>query len=165
MPSGFTWDVVDTGLSLRLVVTGTGLSGDFNSDGSLDCSDIDALTAAVAAGSSSSTFDMTNDGMVTGQDIVEWIVNIKGTLLGDANLDYSVDGADLLIWNAAKSTSAVGWCNGDFNGSGTTDAADFVIWNNHKFQTALPPSIPEPGAGVMFLAGLVWLVMRRRNVA
>ena len=59
LPSGFQWDVVYTPTTVRLELTGLGLTGDLNGNGSLDCADIDALTAAVAAGSTSQTYDFT----------------------------------------------------------------------------------------------------------
>ena len=110
--------------------------GDFNLDGALDCADIDMLTMAVASGMNDPAFDVTGEGVLNYNDVVVWVESIKGTLLGDADLDFTVDGGDFLTWNAFKFTSGTAWCSGDFNADGDTDGADFLIWNDNKFQSA-----------------------------
>ncbi len=159
LPGGFQWDVLYTLTSVRLQVTGVGgTTGDLNGDGNLDCADVNALTAAVAAGSTSSMFDFSGDGLVNADDIEEWVVNLRGTLMGDANLDGNVDGADFLIWNDSKFNATDQWCSGDFNGNGNVDGADFLVWNDNKFTSADVAAVPEPTAiGVLLLlfCGLV----------
>lgn len=119
---------------------GTGsvvVTGDFDDDGMLTCSDINQLSAESAAGMNSAAFDVNSDGMVDGADVNHWIVTLKGTLLGDANLDFVVDASDFNVWNGSKFTSTTAWCSGNFNGDGVVDASDFNIWNSNKFQAAL----------------------------
>jgi hypothetical protein len=156
LPAAFTWAVNYGGSSVTLQVTGMGFSGDFNTDGALDCGDINILVNAVASGSMSSTYDVNGDGQINVQDVHQWITGIKGTLVGDANLDFVVDGQDFIAWNNNKFTSIAAWCSGDFNADGVVDGQDFIAWNNNKFLSADSSSIPEPGCG---MAGLVLLLI------
>lgn len=121
-------------------LSGTTTPGDFDNDGDFDCDDVDMLSEAIIGGSTNSIFDLDTSGSVDVQDLNYWVTEIKGTLLGDANLDFNVDGADFLIWNANKFESGKAWCTGDFDGNGTVDGSDFLIWNAWKFQT------PDAGA-------------------
>ncbi|MEM7314009.1 MAG: reprolysin-like metallopeptidase, partial [Planctomycetota bacterium] len=99
--------------SFEVNIGGTMVDGDFDDDGDLDCADIDALTMAVAGGSTDLAFDLTGDGVVNFDDVDDWVINEKGTLHGDANLDMNVDVGDFAIWNANKFTFGTGWCSGD----------------------------------------------------
>ncbi len=117
--------------------------GDFNGDGQLDCEDVDSLTLEIAAGSNNVAFDVTGDNLVNVDDLNEWVLNLKGTLLGDANLDFSVDTSDFNIWNVNKFTAGGGWCAGNFNGDDFVDASDFNLWNLNKFTAALRPLVPN----------------------
>lgn len=70
-------------------------------------------------------------------------------LRGDANLDGVVDGQDFIQWNTHKFTSGAGWCGGDYNADGVTDGQDFIVWNTNKFLSAdagkpTAPSIRVP---------------------
>ena len=112
------------------------MTGDFDGDGDLDCDDIGALSAESAGGTNDLTFDVNGDGLVDVLDVEFWVTSLKGTLLGDANLDMSVDASDFNVWNENKFTSATGWCEGNFNGDGAVDASDFNVWNENKFQSA-----------------------------
>ncbi len=112
------------------------VTGDFDLDGTLDCDDIDGLSRAIAGGLDPLRYDVTADNQVDAADLNEWVLNLKQTLFGDANLDFAVDGSDFSIWNANKFTSGTAWCTGDFNADGSTDGSDFGIWNLNKFQAA-----------------------------
>ena len=76
-------------------------------------------------------------------------------LLGDANLDGTVDGQDFVQWNANKFSSMPAWCAGDFNADGTVDGQDFVIWNNNKFTTADQQAVPEPALSLLLLSVVI----------
>ncbi|MEM8679703.1 MAG: hypothetical protein AAGF97_10165 [Planctomycetota bacterium] len=127
-----------------MVVTPQIVDGDFNDDGVYDCADIDALVAAIASGTNVGSFDLTADGVVDLADRDAWLfeagaVNLgpgRAYLVGDANLDGTVDGADFTLWNANKFTLNASWCNGDFNADGRIDGLDWIQWNNHKFQSS-----------------------------
>jgi hypothetical protein len=164
---GGTWDIADNGIYTILAVTGevtdtsenpiaggligsfqvnipTAMLGDFDGDGDLDCDDANALTTAIATSSTDLLYDVTGDGFVTNADLDEWILNIKQTLFGDANLDFLVDGSDFNQWNSNKFSATSEWCGGDFNADGLVDGSDFNIWNSNKFQMARPVSTLVP---------------------
>ncbi len=161
LPGGFDWNVTYSNTLVRLQVTGlAALLGDFNSDGTLDCADINLLTTAVANGGGGAFFDLTGDGVVDGADIENWVTEQRGTLMGDANLDGVVDTSDFNVWNGGKFTSSSEWCSGDFNGDGSVDISDFNVWNSNKFRSADSgaSTVPEPTAGLMLLFMAAWLV-------
>ena len=122
-------------LENRLVLTCSAAAADFDMDGSLDGDDVDSLIAEIAAGTNNPDFDLTGDNLVNAADLEDWITNRKGTVSGDANLDFVVDVSDFNSWNQNKFTQGGGWTGGDFSGDGSTDVTDFNIWNSFKFQT------------------------------
>ena len=124
---------------------GTSIDPDFNDDGQIDGMDIDLLHANLVDGPSDpSMFDLTGDGLVTIADRDEWLVQAGAAnlasgnpyLLGDANLDGSVDVSDFNRWNSNKFSSSSNWTDGDFNADGFVDVSDFNNWNGNKFQTS-----------------------------
>lgn len=133
---------------------------DFDNDGMLECDDINALVAVIAAGNNLALFDMTLDGLVNQADLTRWLSDAGSQLLGpghvflpgDANLDGFVDGSDFNIWNAAKFTAGRGWCGGDFSADGVTDGSDFNIWNSRKFQAGDQAGKAPPNDIFMSLA-------------
>jgi hypothetical protein len=118
--------------------------GDFNNDGLYDGFDIDALVAAIAAGTHQPQFDLTGDALVNLADRDAWLTEAGGINLGpgqvyrhgDANLDGVVDGSDFGIWNANKFTSVAAWTRGDFNADSLVDGSDFGILNANKFTSS-----------------------------
>ncbi len=130
--------------SLLIDVVADAVSGDFNGDGNYDCADIDPLMIEIAAGTNDAGFDLTGDGLVDSADRDAWLAEAgaanlgpgRSYLLGDANLNGTVDGEDFLVWNAHKFAASEGWCSGDFNGDGMTDGSDFLLWNANKFQSS-----------------------------
>jgi hypothetical protein len=117
-----------------------GMIGDFDSDGDLDCADVDALIAQMIAGTNDPDFDLNEDGFVDVGDLNNWILDRKGTLFGDANLDFVVDVSDFNAWNGNRFTSNTSWCGGNFNGDNVTDVTDFNTWSANKFRFALRPT-------------------------
>ena len=63
------------------------------------------------------------DGVVSG--LTSGQIEIKYTLLGDANLDGLVNGSDFNILAANFNQSVTGWDQGDFNYDGLVNASDF----------------------------------------
>jgi hypothetical protein len=155
-----------------------GPDGDFNNDGMWDCDDIDALVAAIAGGSTDLGFDMNGDGVITAADVTDdpdgWLTvggaNNPGQtsgnafLVGDANLDGTVDGLDFIEWNTNKFTSTAAWCAGDFTADGTVDGLDFIEWNANKFTSSSDQVVvPEPGLGLLGLISLACFGASRRR--
>ncbi len=172
--------VSDGNLELGIVdyVTGS-LNGDFNSDGAWNCSDIDALTAAIASGSNDLAFDMNGDGSVTFDDVTAagtgWLA-VAGSQnpaqtggnsfqIADGNLDGVVDVSDFGIWNSNKFTNNDAWCSGDFNADGVVDVSDFGAWNSNKFTSASDAAaVPEPaGFGLAGISLMCIFALRRRH--
>jgi len=117
-------------------------------------------------------------------------IEIKYTLLGDANLDGKVNGSDFTLM-ASHFNDAVtnGWDEGDFNYSGTVNGADFVLladnFNQFASQSAVSAadlaaldtfaaangisltSVPEPSLIGMLLPISVCatLLARRRAIS
>ena len=121
--------------------------------------------------SNTSSFDLTNDGSVNGDDLSAWLVTAgesnlgagRAYLVGDANLDGSVDVGDFNVWNSNQFTNTAAWCSGDFNADGSVDVGDFNLWNSNKFTSSDVSSVPEPGGLSIMLVGLIGLVARRRR--
>jgi len=114
-------------------------------------------------------------------------IEVKYTLLGDANLDGLVNGSDFNILAANFNQSITGWDQGDFNYDGLVNAADFNELAANFNQGAsggasagdvaaldafaaanglsLPTSsVPEPAlACIVPLAALPFLTRRRRR--
>jgi len=63
------------------------------------------------------------DNVVTG--LTSGQIEVKYTLLGDANLDSLVNGSDFNVLAANFNQSITGWDQGDFNYDGLVNAADF----------------------------------------
>jgi hypothetical protein len=148
------------------------LPGDFDHNGLHECVDVDDLVAEIVAGTHTSSFDLTGDGFVDAADLDEWLVqggaaNLPSGnpyLVGDANLDGTVDGLDFIEWNDHKFTSVAAWCSGDFNADGVIDGQDFILWNENKFTSSDGLSaVPEPGMGVILIAALIGLAVVRRR--
>ena len=151
--------------------------GDFDNNGLWNCADINALSAAIASGSTDLRFDMNGDGVIDGADITDagdgWLAvgganNPAQTggnafLNGDANLSGAVDGSDFGIWNTSKFSTNSAWCSGDFNASGAVDGSDFGIWNGNKFRSSDGVSaVPEPVLGWLGCSLVLWLIRRGR---
>jgi hypothetical protein len=125
------------------------------------------------------------DNVVTGLSSGQ--IEVKYTLLGDANLDGLVNGSDFNILAANFNQSITGWDQGDFNYDGLVNASDFnelaanfnqgVSGANSAGDVAaldafaaanglsIPTSsVPEPAsASVLIAAGLGFLSRRRRK--
>ncbi|MGA2442620.1 MAG: dockerin type I repeat-containing protein, partial [Tepidisphaeraceae bacterium] len=124
------------------------------------------------------------DGLVSGLSSGQ--IEVKYTLLGDANLDGVVNAADFTILAANFNQPVTGWDQGDFNYDGLVNAADFTDLAANFNQSAsgadvsagdvaaldafaavngLPIAVPEPGTG-LFLAVSVAAVLssRRRRI-
>ncbi|MGD0139458.1 MAG: autotransporter-associated beta strand repeat-containing protein [Tepidisphaeraceae bacterium] len=132
-------------------------------------------------------------GYADGQDhvvngLTSGEIEVKYTLLGDANLDGLVNGSDFNILAANFNQSITGWDQGDFNYDGLVNASDFNVlaanFNQGVSGTAsagdvaaldafamanglsLPTSsVPEPASmGLMMAAGIGVLSRRGRRL-
>jgi hypothetical protein len=109
------------------------ITGDFTGDGIVDAVDIDVLADAVTSGIVA-FLDTDGSGAADMADVEFLVMDVLGTLAGDANLDGVVDGSDFNRWNDNKFQScAKSWSNGDFNGDKVVDGADFSFWLSNSF--------------------------------
>ena len=103
-------------------------------------------------------------------------IEIMYTLLGDANLDGTVNSEDFTPFSNNLGQSGM-WDDGDFNYDGTVNAEDFTLFSHNLGQSAVLAAqagaldangislanVPEPmSAGMMVMAGLGILRRRRR---
>ena len=141
------------------------LRGDFNGDGQLDEIDIDILSVEARQEFHNPLFDLTNDGLVDQSDRAEWVIQLKGTMFGDANFDLRIDDADFAIVRDHLYVGDTGWAAADFNGDGLTDVSDFNLWNaNRGFLVAA--AVPEPMAchlAWLSVAAVLFRARPRRN--
>jgi prepilin-type processing-associated H-X9-DG protein len=112
------------------------------------------------------------DGAVAGLPSGE--VEIMFTLLGDANLDGTVNSEDFTPFSTNLGQNG-GWDKGDFNYDGTINAEDFTPFSTNLNQSAVLAAsagvlqavrVPEP-VGLSLIAGVapIFLCRRRRRSA
>lgn len=154
------------------ISSGPALVGDFNENGELDVDDIDMLSAAAFAGNNPAEFDLNGDGNVDQLDRSAWIVELKNTWFGDSNLDGEFNSSDfVLVFTGGEYEDAEGgnstWAEGDWNGDGEFNSSDFVVaFSGGGFEVGprvATQTVPEPGAIVLIVAGLLGLTAIRRN--
>lgn len=159
---------------LRALLNGPQLGdGDFNNDGTLDAADIDALTAAVRAGSDDLTYDVNLDGSVSADDRTAWVEGVKMTYFGDSNLDGEFNSGDLVfVLGSGEYEDGVAdnstWATGDWNGDGEFDTADFVTalgsgGYEQGPRTASAAAVPEPTSLSLSVLSLLGLAACRRR--
>jgi hypothetical protein len=144
-----------------------GRLGDFDDDGDIDADDIDALGAAIQAGSTDAEFDMDGDGDVDADDFAMHVTTLvdtalgegTGTAFGDFNLDGLVGILDLgLLGDGYNSTN--GWANGDANGDGTVGILDLgLLGDNYGYDGSV---VPEPATLSLLGLGAVALIRRKK---
>jgi hypothetical protein len=112
-------------------------------------------------------------GLAAGQ------MEIKYALLGDANLDGSVNGSDFAILAANFNKAVSGWDQGDFNYDGSVNGADFADlaanFNQGSSQSVtaaldsfaatngLSADVLEPASATMMVIGGLGILRRRRH--
>jgi hypothetical protein len=117
------------------------------------------------------------DGVVAG--LAPGEIEIMFTLLGDANLDGTVNAEDYTPFSHNLGQSGMYWDDGDFNYDGTVNAEDYTVFSHNIGQSAsfaaaagaLEPAnnislanVPEPASvGLFVVSGLGILGRRRRR--
>ncbi|MEM8946822.1 MAG: dockerin type I repeat-containing protein [Planctomycetota bacterium] len=126
--------------------------GDINNDGVVDGGDLTALGDAVAAPTAllNEWYDLTGDGVITNDDILE-LQAIIGSTPGDFDADGDVDGADFLEWQRSDGTA-----------SGLTDWQE-NYGSGVASLSASSAAVPEPTAFVLCVGIGVLVLVQRRN--
>ena len=147
---------------------------DFDGDGDVDADDIDALVGEIVAGTYDYYFDLTDDQAIDNDDLNQWLSEAATEngfaapyLLGDANLDGSVDATDLNALALSWRQDTALWSAGDFTADGKVDAADLnglaLNWRQ-SIPTASNEPVPEPAALFLAVIGLGLICRRYTNV-
>ena len=140
-PEGMDVQVTYSSNAVSLQVT-AGLTGDFDADGDVDVEDIDFYAGNMNSPVTGdlAQLDFNGDGQITRQDLVLHIENFvqtsngqTGALLGDLNLDGSVDilsDAFTVIGNLNQAVSS--YADGDMDMNGTVNVLGdaFVLIGN-----------------------------------
>ncbi len=79
-----------------------------------------------------------------GQSAAAGDVLVKFTVVGDTNLDGTVDLADYTRLDAGFVAKATGWANGDFNYDGVVDGSDYALIDNAFNVPATVPTLTYP---------------------
>ncbi|MCA9167570.1 MAG: hypothetical protein KDB23_07865, partial [Planctomycetales bacterium] len=179
--------VVDEGLFARFAAEfelfasepGQELSvlGDFDGNRQLTVDDLDQLTLAIRSGVNERRFDLTGDTLVTADDQLAWVHQLKHTYVGDANLDGRFDSADFVqIFAAGQYEDDIvnnsTWSTGDWNADGEFSSSDLVqAFQDGGYEVQANANavqaVPEPatsGAAIMALL-ISTLATRRRSAA
>jgi hypothetical protein len=155
------------GIFVTDVITGT--PSDFDGDGDSDGDDIDSLVKEISAGMNTESFDLNGDGVVDISDLAQWLSEAatqnefsEAYLVGDANLDGSVNPADLnsLALNWQKEGAV--WSGGDFTADGRINSADLnqLALNWQQFipmASSANSPVPEPSTWLMMIVGVACL--------
>jgi hypothetical protein len=97
----------------------------------------------------------------------DWEVALAWTadlvLLGDANRNDAVDGADYTLWADNYLASDANWGQGDFNVNGIVDGADYTLWADHfQPEMMIITPVPEPPSIATAMLGLLLATAARR---
>ena len=158
------------------------LDCDFDSNDVCDVADIDTLFASgnlsqgVPVPPGDVILDINADDVIDLFDVDQWLADaatengfLSPFLRGDANLDGSVDAADLNALALNWRGSGAAWSEGDFTGEGNVDATDLnslaLNWRS-SVRLAAAPSVPEPCGSHLalhFVLTAIAFVRARRN--
>ena len=145
---------------------------DVSGDGICDTEDIDAIMNSIGMDAPDAKFDLNGDGSVTHADRDLWLseaANVNGFaspyLVGDANLDGSVNSTDLGRLGTNWQQVNVTWGGGDFNGDGVGDFKDLnaiaLNWSRSIPDAAV---VPEPSRFPVFLLAVLFHRWRRSEL-
>ncbi len=113
-----------------------------------------------------------DDGTLTDPNArADYVHNVLGTWIGDANLDGEFNSTDLVVVfttgeyedaTAANST----WVTGDWNGDSEFDSSDFVVaFSDGGYEQGVRPAaaVPEPAGAILLLIGVACWRRRKRQ--
>ena len=146
----------------------TGIVGDFSGNGELDIADVEALSIAIQSANGDAEFDLDSSGEVDGEDLRVWIEDLRGSYLGDANLDGEFNSRDFVtVFTAQEYEDDIDgnstWAEGDWNGDGDFNTRDFVtaFAGGGYEKGPRPAAVPESSAIAMLVIGALSLSRRQ----
>ena len=139
--------------------------------------DVDSLVGEIIAGTNNPDFDVTNDGNVDNSDLSQWLSDAAQAngfaepyLLGDSDLDGSVNAADLNSVGLSWQQSPNSWSGADFTADGIVNAADLNVlglnWQS-TIAVAAASAVPEPTGlliGFLLAAGGLLGLRQSRSI-
>lgn len=129
---------------------------DFDQNGFCDVEDLDSLVEQIATGTGEPSFDVTQDGLLTAEDITDWLAQAsqrdgREYRFGDINLDGRVSAFDLNVVSNRWQQTARLWTEGDLNGDSFVNAHDLnALGKQWSPLVAMALPVPEPDS--------LWLV-------
>ena len=129
--------------------------------------DLNTLIAPGTGWSLRNAYGVDSAGNIVGGGTLNGVADaflLRPALLGDANLDGTVDVNDLsVVLTQYDKSVGMSWSTGDFNGDGTVDVNDLsnVLTNYDKtagLSAAGVKAVPEPGAIVLLAVGIAGLL-------
>ena len=135
------------------------------------------LVDEIVNGNDIGSFDLTGDGIVNTEDLEVWRATAAEEngfaapyLMGDANLDGSVNAADLNALGQNWLAHRNAWQWGDFTADGTVDISDLNLlaqnWQQSISNAVSPASVPEPtGMALFCVAAFLAALPRGRSRA
>jgi hypothetical protein len=146
--------------------------GDYNNNQQFDVVDVDALAAAIRAGSADlAKYDLNNDRVVNSADHQFWVAQYAHVFLGDANFDGGFDSSDLVQVFAAGNyednvTGNATWGTGDWDGDADFGSGDLVIaMADGGYEVGLRADfavVPEPSPLILGAIGTAAIAFQRR---
>jgi autotransporter-associated beta strand protein len=86
-------------------------------------------------------------------------VTVESTLYGDADLNGTVNGADLDTVLSNFNKTGMGWSQGDFDYNGTVNGADLnTVLSNFNQHVSVGAAVPEPSTLLLAAAGSLGLL-------
>ncbi len=147
-------------------------AGDFDGSGTLDVADLDELTSGIRASSPDARYDLNLDRVIDAEDRRVWIVELRHTYFGDADLDDEFNSGDLVqVFQAGEYEDPIAanstWSTGDWDGDADFTSSDLVLAfqeggyeNGPRGHQAL--AVPEPHASLFLILGALAGCQRRR---
>ena len=146
-------------------------AGDFDHDGILSVKDIDALTSAILHNTNDLFFDVNLDGLVDVADHATWVVDLRQTWYGDADMDGEINASDLVsVFQPGQYEDDIElnstWETGDWNADAEFTTADLVqMMRDGGFEKGQRPvPVPEPqGVPTIFFYVVVFVAASYRR--
>ena len=89
----------------------------------------------------------------------ENLLTVMYTLYGDADLNGTVNGADLNTVLSNYNQTGMYWSQGDFDYDGTVNGADLnMVLSNYNQHLSVGAAVPEPSTLLLAAAGLLGLL-------